>query len=354
MNASAVNEKIQEQDQSTHEGLKVLITSDQPQDSLVSKLENLEVDVQWQKIAEPLSGLEDTFTFRHLKPAFEYAEKNGIDLVIAVDSSYDKFTLGVRKSADGNFILLNIHHTALILAKLLLENHGSLSCKKSIFITDLLDKLFLKHQASITTIPNLPSPLKDHETFLLSELDETLFISENQEIVLKGQNDSLSYLLSRIIHQAKKVKSENKTLFENLIGIYNDYGFQREKNLVVSMDEPSQKAFYKKIMTRLKKKPPLTLGMTEIISIEDLSNGTLRNLLSGRTVPSQSPSANALQIQLGNNSRILIFPTDQKINFFFTTLGKLIRKDDFTTLNQQFDQRVVKLLSEINRLGTEN
>lgn len=351
---SAVNEEVQEQKLGNTEGLKVLITSDLPQDELVSKLANLEVDVEWQKIAEPLSGLEDTFTFRHLKPVFEYAEKNGIDLVIAVDSTYDKFTLGVRKTLEGNFILLNIHHTSLILAKLLLENHGSLSCKKSIFITDLLEKLFLKFQAPITTIANLPTPLKDQESYLLSEPDETLFFSENQEIILKGQNDSLGYLLSRITMQAKKAKTEGKTLFDSLIGIYNDFGFQREKNLAVSIEEPSQKVFFKKIIARLKKKPPLTLGMTEIISIEDLSNGTLKNLLSGRIVPSQSPSANALQIQLGNNSRFLIFPTEQKINFFFTSQGKLIKKDDFTTLNQQFDQRVVKLLSEINRLGLEN
>ncbi len=98
----------------------------------------------------------------------------------------------------------------------------------------------------------------------------------------------------------------------------------------------------------------MTLGMTEITSIEDLSNGTLKNLLSGRIIPSHSPTANALQVQLGNNSRFLIFPTEQKINFFFTSHGKLIKKDDFTTLSQQFDQRVVKLLSEINRLGLEN
>lgn len=351
---SVVNEEIQVQNLSNTDGLKVLIASDQPQDELVSKLVNLEVEVEWQKIAEPLTGLEDTFTFRHLKPVFEYAEKNGIDLVIAVDSTYDKFTLGVRKTLEGNFILLNIHHTSLILAKLLLENHGSLSCKKSIFITDLLDKLFLKFQAPITTIANLPTPLKDQESFLISEPDETLFFSENQEIILKGQNDSLAYLLSRIVIQAKKVKSENQTLMDSLIGIYNDFGFQREKNLAVSIEEPSQKAFFKKIIARLKKKPPLTLGMTEIISIEDLSNGTLKNLLSGRIVPSNSPSANALQIQLGNNSKFLIYPTEQKINFFFTSQGKLIKKDDFTTLNQQFDQRVVKLLSEINRLGLEN
>lgn len=351
---SALNTEIQEETQSITERLKVMITSDQPQEQLASKLANLEVDVEWHKIAEPLTGLEDSFTFRHLKPVFEIADKKGIDLVIAVDSTCDKFTLGVRKTLEGPFILLNIHHTSLILTKLLLENHGALSCKKSIFITDLLEKLFAKNQVPVTTLANLPSPLKDQEAFLLTEPGETLFFSENQEIVLKGQNDSLGYLLSRIVMQAKKAKSDNLTLFDGLIAIYNDYGFQREKNLAVSIEEPSQKVFFKKIIARLKKKPPLTLGMTEIISIEDLSNGTLKNLLSGRIVPSQSPSANALQVQLGNNSKFLIFPTESKINFFFTSQGKLIKRDDFTTLNQQFDQRVVKLLSEINRLGLEN
>lgn len=351
---NATTEAVQGLNESTQAGLKVLITSDQPQDELLAKLTNLEVEVEWQKIAEPLTGLEDTFTFRHLKPVFEYATKNGFDLVIAVDSTYDKFTLGVRKLLEGSFVLLNIHQTSLILAKLLLENHGSLSCKKSIFITDLLEKLFEKNEATITTIANLPTPLKEQAEFLMAEPDETLLISENQEILLKGQSDSLGYLLSRLILSAKKAKTEEHTLYDSLISIYTDFGFQREKNLAVSIEEPSQKAFFKKVIARLKKKPPLTLGMTEITSIEDLSNGTLKNLLSGRIVPSKSPTANALQVQLGNNSRFLIFPTEQKINFFFTSHGKLIKKDDITTLSQQFDQRVVKLLSEINRLGLEN
>jgi orotate phosphoribosyltransferase-like protein len=353
MTMSAINEEIQEEVQSNTERLRVLITSDQKQKELVTKLENLDVDVEWHKIAEPLTSLEDTFTFRHLKPVFEAADKADIDLVIAVDSTIDKFTLGVRKIQGGNFVLFNIHHTALILSKLLLENHGSLNLKKSIFISDLLDKLFARYQGTVTTIANLTSPTREQDVYLATDENDTLYISENQEIVLKGQNDSLGYLLSRIVMSAKKAKGEEKTLFDSLIGIYNDYGFQREKNMVVSIEEPSQKAFFKKIIAKLKKKPPLTLGMTEIISIEDLSNGTMKNLLSGRIIPSVSPPANALQILLGNNTKILIFPTEQKINFFFTTQGKLIKKDDFNTLNTQFDQRVLKLLSEINRLGQE-
>jgi hypothetical protein len=251
-------------------------------------------------------------------------------------------------------MLFNIHHTSLLLAKLLLENHSKLNCKRSIFITDLLDKLFANHQASVSTFAHLTSPISGQETFLKSEENETLFISENQEIQLKGQNDSIGYLLSRLLIAAKKAKTENKTLFDDLVGIYQEHGFQREKNLAVSIEEPSQKAFFKKIMTRLKKKPPLTLGMTEIVSIEDLSNSTLKNLLSGRIVPSKSPVAPALQVQLSSAIRILIFPQGDKINFFFTSQGRQINKDNFSKLGQELDQQVVKLIAEINRLGRDN
>lgn len=335
-------------------GLKVLITSDEIQDELVSKLADLEVEVLWQKIPESLKNLEETFTFRHVKPAFDFAEEQGLDLVIAIDSNTNKFSVGIRKSSDGGFMLLNVHHTSLILAKLILEIQVALSCKKSIFITDLLDKLFAKYQAPMTTLAHLSGPLAEQESFLKAEEGETLFITENQEIQLKGQNDSLSYLLSQLLIAAKKAKSENQTLFDLLIGIYQEFGFQREKNLAVSIEEPSQKAFFKKIIARLKKKPPLTLGMNEIVSIEDLSNGTLKNLLSGRIVPSKSPVAPALQIQLSSATRILIFPQGDRINFFFTSQGRQINKDNFSTISQQLDQQVVKLIAEINRLGLEN
>ncbi len=351
---SAANEANEEQIQTPIQGLKVLITSDQTQDELLSKLANLEVEVEWQKLPESLKNQEETFTFRHVKSAFDYAEEKGFDLVIAIDSVSNKFAIGARKATDGGFMLFNIHHTSLLLSKLILENHGSLSCKKSIFITDALDKLFAKHQAQISTFAVLLSPLSEQESFLKAEENETLFISENQEIQLKGQSDSLGYLLSRLIHAAKKSKTEGQTLFDQLIGIYQEFGFQREKNLAVSIEEPTQKAFFKKIMARLKKKPPRTLGMTEIVSIEDLSTGTLKNLLSGRIVPSKSPLAPALQIQLSGSPRILIFPQGDRINFFFTSQGRQINKDNFSTINQQLDQQVVKLIAEINRLGLES
>lgn len=345
--------ETQDQSAATIERLKVLITSDQPMKKLETKLANLEVDLSWQKIPQTLGGLEDTFTFLQLKPVFEEAEQSGADLVIALDTEYNRFTLGVRKFVDGKFILLNIHHISLLLARLLLENQGALNAKRSIFVTDLLDKLFAARQGQIEMLANLPSPLEEQEAFQQAGNGDTLFVSENQEIILKGQKDSLGYLLSQLVLAAKKAKSENRSLFETLLGIYHDYGFQREKNLSVSTEDATQKAFFKKIFNRLKKKPPLLIGMTEIISIEDLGSGTLKNMLSGRTVASQSPGAEALLVQLANNTRFLMFPTEQKVNFFFISQGKLIRRDDFTTLNQQFDQRVVKLLSEINRLALE-
>jgi hypothetical protein len=354
MNESAASEAVEEQTQPVPEGLKVLLTSEAQPLELISKLANLEVEVQWQQLSEPLKNLEESFNFRQLKPSFDFAEQQGLDLVIAVDDLTNRFSLGVRKSPTGGFMLFNIHHTSLLLAKLLLENHDKLSLKKSIFVTDLLDKLFSKTQSSVTTLATLSSPITAQESFLQSEEDGTLYISENHEIQLKGQHDSMGYLLSRLLLAAKKAKSEDQTLFDHLVGIYKELGFQREKNLAVSIEEPSQKAFFKKIMTRLKKKPPQTLGMTEVVSIEDLSNSTLKNLLSGRIVPSKSPVAPALQIQLSSSIRILIFPQGDKINFFFTSQGRQINKDNFSTLGQELDQQVVKLIAEINRLGRDN
>lgn len=330
--------------------LKVVFTSEYQQVELLAHLENLEIEQNWEAL--PTSPAEG-FTFLNLKSVFEKAELGEADLVIALGSLPHTFAIGFRKYPSSNFILANIHQLTVLLARLLLDNHDQMELHRSIFVTDAADRFFQAKNNPVKVHTALLSPQENQPQYL-DIPDGSLIVSENQSIQIKGQRDSTLYLLSRIILEAKKAKNNNQTLFDLLIQTYQSYGYQREKLLSVSISEKSQQKFFKNIFERFRKKPPLKLGVADILKIEDLQNGTIKNLLSGRIVPSPLPYAPALQIYLGTQVRLLMLWGEDKLFFLFTSEGRTISHEEYGRINQQYDQQAVKLIEEINRLGRES
>ncbi len=337
----------------TGKELKVIFTSINPIASLIEPLKNLEIQAEWIPLVKSGEAEEDSFTFSTLKSTFDAAQEQEADLVIAVDSDSNFFSIGVRKFANSNFLLLNIHQLTVLLSNILLENHSEFDLYRSLLITSAADKLFEKRNLGIRILSEIKSPIAE-----IPEYDKipdgSLIISDQQELELKGQRDSMSYLLSRIIDEAKKEANRDRTLFEKLIEIYQTIGYQREKLLSVSTEGTNQKQFFKKIFEKFRKKPPVNLGFADLIAVEDLQNGSLKNLLSGRIVASRLPYTQGLQVYLTNQIRFLMLPKGDKVFFFFTSEGRTVSAEEIGKINQAYDQQVVKLLSEINRLGLMN
>lgn len=329
---------------------KVLFTSREPIPQLIAHLQNLEIATEWIPLENPPNSIEEGFTFPILKSSFDQGVEIQADLVVAVEPETGIFSLGVRKFVNSTFVLFNIHQLTLLLSKLLLENHAGMELHRSIFISDLPDKLFSQQNLTAKVYADLSSPL-DKNPALLTIPDGTLIVTENQEILLKGQRNSMEYLLGRIILESKKVKDKQETLFDILIKVYQDYGYQREKLMSVSMEGPNQKQFFKKIIEKFRKKSPKSLGLADVVKLEDLHNGTVKNLLSGRIVPSGLPFAPAIQVFLNNQVRFLMYPKNGKVYFLFVSEGKVMSTEELGRINQQYDQRVLKLIAEINRLG---
>lgn len=335
------------------DGYKVLFTSKLPISELINNLYNLEIGTEWFPLNDSQNAIRDGFTCPILKTAFEHADKSGADLLIAIEPELNMFAVGVRKFVNSGFVLLNIHQLTLLVSKLLMENHAGMEFHRSLLIAEAAEKLFEHQGLPIKTYPKLESPLETSADS--SDIPEgALIVSENQELLLKGQRNSLEYLLGRLILEGKKLKNRDQTLFNVLIDSYQSHGYQREKLWSVSLDGPGQKQFYKKIFDRLRKKPPVSLGMFDLVSIEDLQNGSLKNLLSGRIMPSKAPYAEAIQVQLNNQVRFLMFPKAKKVYFLFISSGKEISIEEIGRINQQYDQQVIKLMQEINKFGLAN
>lgn len=334
----------------TIKNLKILIACSSSEEDSINKILSLGIEAERFKLSDSLQNPQDAFSKKHLKSAIDFAQEGGFDSVLAIDSKLNKMALAIRKSPKDGFILLSFHQLSTLLSVLLLEDRQNISCVKSIFITETINKIFERAEKSVITLAELVSPLSENSNQNSEEDEEVLFLSENQEILLSGQENSLGYLIGLLFSKEIELHAAKKNLFDKLMEIYQSYGFRKEKLMTGDMSSPSQKKFFAKIMDTLKKKTPEMIGGSAILSVTDLAKGTSKSKISGRVTPSEYPEMNAVKVFLSNGVSFLITPIGEKITYLLVIEGPLSKKDEYAKVNSAYDVRMVKFITELNRV----
>ncbi len=334
----------------TIKNLKILIACSSEEENSINKILDLGIEAERFPLSESLQNPQDAFSMKHLKSAIEYAQEGGFDSVLAIDSKQNKLALAVRKSPNDEFVLLSFHQLSSLISALLLADHKNLTCEKSLFITETVNKIFERAEKSVKTLAELVSPLSEYPNLKTLEGAEVLYLSDNQEILLSGQENSLDYLIGRLVSAEIELHAAKKTLFDKLMEIYQSYGFRKEKLMTGDMSSPSQKKFFAKIMDTLKKKTPEMIGGSAILSVTDMAKGTSKSKISGRVTPSEYPEMNAVKVFLSNGVSFIITPLGEKIIYFLVIEGPLSKKEEYVKVNAAYDARMVKFIGELNRV----
>ncbi len=334
----------------TIKNIKILIACSSAEEDSINKILSLGVEAERFPLSESLQNPQDAFSMKHLKSAIDYAQEGGFDSVLAIDSKQNKMALAVRKSPNDAFVLLSFHQLSTLISALLLEDHKNLSCEKSLFITETVNKIFERAEKSVKTLAELVSPLSEYPNLKSVAGEEVLYLSENQEILLGGQENSLDYLIGRLLTAEIELHAAKKTLFDKLMELYQSYGFRKEKLMTGDMSSASQKKFFAKIMDTLKKKTPEMIGGSAILSVTDMVKGTSKSKISGRVTPSEYPEMNAVKVFLSNGVSFIITPIGEKIIYFLVIEGPLSKKEEYAKVNAAYDARMVKFIGELNRV----
>lgn len=330
--------------------LKVLIASAAKDTALVTQVKNMEMDAQHFALSEKLKSPADTFTLRHVKDALREAEANAFDIMIAVEPAFNKFAVAVRDSELDTFKLFTIHELSSLITSILLETHQHLHGVKSMFITEMIDKLFRHAGRHCTIVAELLSPVPETVLGQSSDTNELLCITENHEIILTGQANSLVYLIGRLLLKESQLHSRQETLFDLLVQLYKTHGYSKEKLLKVDMTTPSQQKYFTNMLHALRKNPPERFGGVPIVSITDLEKGISQNLISGRKAKVQWPEMNGVRVILSHGLSLLMTPREEKMFYFAIIEGSLITKPEYQNANRSADERIMKFIENINKV----
>lgn len=292
-----------------------------------------------------------------LELALKKAKEIDADIVMATDPDGDRVGIAVKNN-NNEFILLNGNQAAALLINYLInqwKDKGKLKGKEYIVKTivtsellkDIADKYNVECYDVLTGFKYIADIIKQ---------------KEGKKKFIGGGEESYGYLAGEFVRDKDAVmscallaetaawaKNNGKTLYQELIDIYVEFGFYKEKLISIVKKGKSGAEEIQKMMDKFRNTPPQTINNSNVMLIHDFEKQKTFDQISHLRYEINLPKSNVLQFILKDGSKISIRPsgTEPKIKFYFGVHDKLEKREDFEKVNKLLDNKIdniIKLL----------
>ncbi|HAF29352.1 MAG TPA: phosphoglucomutase [Bacteroidales bacterium] len=290
--------------------------------------------------------------------ALKKAKEIDADIVMATDPDADRVGIAI-KDHKNEFILLNGNQAAALLINYLISQWkatGKLKGKEYIVKTivtseilkDIADKYDVECFDVLTGFKYIADIIKQNE-------GKMKFIG--------GGEESYGYLAGEFVRDKDAVmscallaetaawaKEKGKTLYEELIDIYIEFGFYKEKLISIVRKGKSGAEEIQKMMNDFRSNPPQTINNSNVMLIHDFEKQKTFDQLSHLRYDINLPKSNVLQFILKDGSKISVRPsgTEPKIKFYFGVHQKLEKREDFEKVDKLLDEKIENIKESLN------
>ncbi len=292
-----------------------------------------------------------------LELALKKAKEIDADIVMATDPDGDRVGIAVKNN-NNEFILLNGNQAAALLINYLVsqwKDKGKLKGKEYIVKTivtsellkDIADKYNVECYDVLTGFKYIADIIKQ---------------KEGKKKFIGGGEESYGYLAGEFVRDKDAVmscallaetaawaKNNGKTLYQELIDIYVEFGFYKEKLISIVKKGKSGAEEIQKMMDNFRNKPPQTINNSNVMLIHDFEKQKTFDQISHLRYEINLPKSNVLQFILKDGSKISIRPsgTEPKIKFYFGVHDKLEKREDFEKVNKLLDNKIDNIIKSL-------
>lgn len=149
---------------------------------------------------------------------------------------------------------------------------------------------------------------------------------------------------------AAQAKANGKTMFEELIQLYIEHGFYKERlvSLVKKGIEGAQEI--KQMMIDARNNPIKEVNGSKVVKIEDYQLSIRKDISSGEVTTIDVPKSNVLIYYTADGSKIALRPsgTEPKIKFYISVNTTLDNVAAFKDTEQKLEDRIDAILNDMN------
>lgn len=292
-----------------------------------------------------------------LAMAIELAKEKGADLVMATDPDADRLGIAVRKPS-GEFVLLNGNQTGAILTWYIItqkkkknELKGNEYIISTIVTSELLGRIADRNGVECYNV------LTGFKFF--AELIREL---EGKKKYIGGGEESFGYLpgdyvrdkdgissCALIAEAAAWARDHGKSLWEQLLDIYVEFGLYREKLVNIVRKGAEGASEIKAMMKEYRENPPVSIAGSRVIRLDDYLLLTSTDIAGGKKERLTLQKSDVLQFFLEDGSKISVRPsgTEPKIKYYFSVNSRLAGTADFEESWKSLEERIDAIVKDM-------
>ncbi len=290
-----------------------------------------------------------------LSIAIKKAENIGADMVIGTDPDSDRLGIAVR-NLKGDMEILNGNQTMILMTKFLLEKRKQKGMSGNEFIA-----------STIVSTPMMDALAEVYNVECKTALTGFKWIAKMiedfpRQHFVGGGEESFGFMVGDFVRDKDAVtatllaceiganaKANGSSFYKDLIDCYVDYGFYKEKLISLTKKGMTGAEEIKQMMIDYKENPVTIIDGSKVVKVDDYNTSTSKNLVTGEVSTINLPKSNVLIYTTEDGTRMAARPsgTEPKIKFYFSVNAKLDKAGNFEKVNQQLDDKIERILSEL-------
>ena len=292
-----------------------------------------------------------------LKMALELANKVNADIVIGTDPDCDRLGVAVR-NANGNLQLLNGNQTMLMMVDFLLKQwktQGKIKGKEFIASTIVSTPMLTKLAKAYGVESKIVLTGFKWIAKLIHDFPELDFIGGGEESFgfmvgdfVRDKDAVTSTLLACEI--AAITKSNGSSFFSELLNLYTEHGFYKEKLISLTKKGIEGAEEIKQMMTDARENPLSIINGSKVSKIEDYDASTSKDMKTGNITTLNTPKSNVIIYYTEDGSQIALRPsgTEPKIKFYVSVNTTLDATENFEATEKALDTKAEAILKDMN------
>lgn len=259
-------------------------------------------------------------------------EKNA-DLVLATDPDADRLGVYAKDSKTGEYMSFTGNMSGMLIAEYILSqkkekglipSNGALV--KTIVSTNLADVVAKEYNLKlIEVLTGFKYIGEQIKWFEEQNTYEYMFGFEESYGCLVGTHardkDAIVAVLM-LCEAAAYYKKQGLTLWDQMLNIYEKYGYFKETLVSIEKKGVSGIAEIKAMLEKLRSNPPKTIGGYKVLSVRDYDSNVI-TYADGTTSETGLPKSNVLYYELEDNAWCCARPsgTEPKVKFYMGVKG---------------------------------
>lgn len=266
--------------------------------------------------------------------ALKLAKEKDADVILATDPDADRLGVYAKDSASGEYRSFTGNMSGLLIAeyelsqkkeKNQLPKNGVLI--KTIVSSNLADAITKYYQIKLVEVLTGFKYIGEQMRIFEETKNYTyLFGFEESYGCLIGTHardkDAIAAVMA-LCEAATYYKTQGLTLWDQMIKIYEKYGFYKEGLLSITLEGAEGANKIKEVLEKMRQKPCHEIAGVKVLRFRDYQKGDIKDLITEKEEKTNLPKSNVLYYELQDDAWCCVRPsgTEPKIKFYMGVKG---------------------------------